>query len=279
MKKKKDSESLAIDILTFLTGISSRDGEKFPVLRRAIRAVSQQEERGLMLVIHELRSDPNPLAGPIADHIESFTDYDFAHLLFSDGTVKNSISLEKQLNIIQVADLVLPDAETRFEEYTTMELLSVAMLIVISTFALDFIHSDRSVFKIVDLDEAWSFLQVAQGKTLSNKLVRAGRAMNAGVYFVTQNADDLTDEKLKNNIGVKFAFRSRDINEIKKTLEFFGVDKEDEGNQRKLRELENGQCLIQDLYGRVGTIQVHPVFEDLFDAFDTRPPTKENETR
>jgi len=279
MKKKKDSESLAIDILTFLTGISSRDGEKFPVLRRAIRAVGQQEERGLLLVIQELRSDPNPLALPIADHIESFTDYDFAHLLFSDGTVKNSISLEKQLNIIQVADLVLPDAETSFEEYTTMELLSVAMLIVISTFALDFIHSDRSIFKIVDLDEAWSFLQVAQGKTLSNKLVRAGRAMNAGVYFVTQNADDLTDEKLKNNIGVKFAFRSRDINEIKKTLEFFGVDKEDEGNQRRLRELENGQCLIQDLYGRVGIIQVHPVFEDLFDAFDTRPPTNEKETR
>ncbi|HBZ09293.1 MAG TPA: ATP/GTP-binding protein [Bacillus bacterium] len=275
MKKKKDSESLAIDILAFLTGISSRDGDKFPVLRRAIRAVGQQEERGLLLVIHELRSDPNPLAGPIADHIESFTDYDFAHLLFSDGTVENSISLEKQLNIIQVADLVLPDAETSFEEYTTMELLSVAMLIVISTFALDFIHSDRSIFKIVDLDEAWSFLQVAQGKTLSNKLVRAGRAMNAGVYFVTQNADDLTDEKLKNNIGVKFAFRSRDMTEIKKTLQFFGVDSEDESNQRRLRELENGQCLIQDLYGRVGIIQVHPVFEDLFYAFDTRPPSRE----
>ncbi|HEE9727298.1 TPA: ATP-binding protein, partial [Enterococcus faecium] len=73
--------------------------------------------------------------------------------------------------------------------YTTMELLSVSMLIVISTFALDFIHSNREIFKIVDLDEAWSFLQVAQGKTLSNKLVRAGRAMNAGVYFVTQNSD------------------------------------------------------------------------------------------
>jgi len=166
MKKKKDSESLAIDILTFLTGISSRDGDKFPVLRRAIRAVSQQEERGLLLVIQELRSDPNPLARPIADHIESFTDYDFAHLLFSDGTVKNSISLEKQLNIIQIADLVLPDAETSFEEYTTMELLSVAMLIVISTFALDFIHSDRSIFKIVDLDEAWSCAKRSQLKRL-----------------------------------------------------------------------------------------------------------------
>jgi len=103
--------------------------------------------------------------------------------------------------------------------------------------------------------------------------------MNAGVYFVTQNADDLTDEKLKNNIGLKFAFRSRDMNEIKKTLAFFGVDAEDEANQRRLRELENGQCLMQDLYGRVGMIQIHPVFEDLFHAFDTRPPLAEKERR
>lgn len=272
MKRSKDAESLAIDILTFLTGISSRDGERFPLLRKAIRSVTQRKVRGLLLVIDELKKDDNPLAHSIADHIESFTDYDFAHLLFSDGTTQNSIGLDKQLNIIQVADLVLPDQQSNFTDYTTIELLSVAMLIVISTFALDFIHSDRTTFKIVDLDEAWSFLQVAQGKTLSNRLVRAGRSMNAGVYFVTQNADDLIDEKLKNNIGLKFAFRSTDIQEIKKTLEFFGVDKEDESNQKRLRELENGQCLIQDLYGRVGTIQVHPVFEDLFNAFDTRPP-------
>lgn len=277
MKLKKDAESLAIDILTFLTGISSRDGERFPLLRKAIRSVTQKEIRGLWLVIDELREDDNPLSHSIADHIESFTDYDFAHLLFSDGTTENSISLEKQLNIIQVADLVLPDAQSNFSDYTTLELLSVAMLIVISTFALDFIHSDRTKFKIVDLDEAWSFLQVAQGKTLSNRLVRAGRAMNAGVYFVTQNADDLIDEKLKNNIGLKFAFRSTDSQEIKKTLTFFGVDPNDEDNQKRLRELENGQCLIQDLYGRVGTIQVHPVFEDLFHAFDTRPPVHQEE--
>ena len=228
MKNPKDSESLAIDILTFLTGISSRDGERFPILRKAIRAVTNSEVRGLMKVIEELR----------------------------------------------VADLVLPDKETSFEEYTTMELLSVAMLIVISTFALDFIHTDRSIFKIVDLDEAWSFLQVAQGKTLSMKLVRAGRAMNAGVYFVTQNTDDLLDEKLKNNLGLKFAFRSTDLNEIKKTLAFFGVDPEDENNQKRLRDLENGQCLISDLYGRVGVIQFHPVFEELLHAFDTRPPVR-----
>ena len=271
MKNVKDAESLAIDILTFLTGISSRDGEKFPVLRKAVRSVTQSDRRGLLHVIDELRREDTPISRNIADHIDSFTDYDFAHLLFSDGTVENAISLDNQLNIIQVADLVLPDKDTTFEEYTTIELLSVSMLIVISTFALDFIHSDRSIFKIVDLDEAWAFLNVAQGETLSNKLVRAGRAMQAGVYFVTQSSGDVSKESLKNNIGLKFAFRSTDVNEIKQTLEFFGIDKDDENNQKRLRDLENGQCLLQDLYGRVGVVQIHPVFEELLHAFDTRP--------
>ena len=274
MKDVKDAESLAIDVLTFLTGISSRDGEKFPVLRKAIRTVAQNDRRGLLLVIDELRKEDTPISRNIAEHIDSFTDYDFAHLLFSDGNVQNAISLDNQLNIIQVADLVLPDKDTTFEEYTTIELLSVSMLIVISTFALDFIHSDRSIFKIVDLDEAWAFLNVAQGETLSNKLVRAGRAMQAGVYFVTQSSGDVSKESLKNNIGLKFAFRSTDINEIKQTLEFFSIDPEDENNQKRLRDLENGQCLLQDLYGRVGVVQIHPVFEELLHAFDTRPPVR-----
>ena len=277
MKNVKDAESLAIDILTFLTGISSRDGEKFPVLRKAVRSVTQSDSRGLLHVIDELRREDTSISRNIADHIESFTDYDFAHLLFSDGTVENAISMDNQLNIIQVADLVLPDKDTTFEEYTTIELLSVSMLIVISTFALDFIHSDRSIFKIVDLDEAWAFLNVAQGETLSNKLVRAGRAMQAGVYFVTQSSGDVSKESLKNNIGLKFAFRSTDLGEIKQTLEFFGIDKDDENNQKRLRDLENGQCLLQDLYGRVGVVQIHPVFEELLHAFDTRPPVQRNE--
>ena len=277
MRKTKDAESLALDVLTFLTGISSRDGKLFPVLRRAVRAVTNSETRGLLRVVDALRDDSSETALAIADHIESFTDYDFAHLLFSNGKVKQTISLEKQLNIIQVADLVLPDKDTAPADYTTIEMLSISMLIVISTFALDFIHSDRSIFKMVGLDEAWAFLNVAQGKTLANKLVRAGRSMNAAVYFVTQNAGDVADENIKNNIGMKFAFRSTDMNEIKKTLEFFGLDSEDENNQKRLRNLENGQCLFQDLYGRVGVIKFHVMFDYLFHAFDTRPPVTGNE--
>ena len=150
-------------------------------------------------------------------------------------------------------------------------------MIVISSFALDFIYSDRSVFKEVVIDEAWSLLGVAQGKTLVGKLVRAGRSMNAAVDIVTQNTDDVGDEKMKNNIGLKFAFRSTDIVEVKKILTFFGLDPEDEGNQKQIKGLENGECLFQDLYGRTAIIYVDVIFGWLFRAFDTRPPQEPEE--
>mgnify|MGYP000668289512 CR=1 FL=1 len=47
MENPKDSESLAIDILTiFKPAFPAVTGEKFPVLRKAIRAVTNSEERG-----------------------------------------------------------------------------------------------------------------------------------------------------------------------------------------------------------------------------------------
>lgn len=103
------------------------------------------------------------------------------------------------------------------------------------------------------------------------KLVRAGRSMNASAIFVTQNAGDLLDERMKNNIGLRFAFHSSDINEVRNVLKFMGVDPEDEHNQKAVMRLGKGQCLMRDLYGRVGVVQIHPVFNHLLTAFDTRP--------
>ena len=187
------------------------------------------------------------------------------------------IGKSRSYKFYQSGELIKHREDDREYMGRTLYLGSLKSDVYFCTFALDFIHSDRSIFKIVDLDEAWAFLNVAQGETLSNKLVRAGRAMQAGVYFVTQSSGDVSKESLKNNIGLKFAFRSTDINEIKQTLEFFGIDKDDENNQKRLRDLENGQCLLQDLYGRVGVVQIHHVFEELLHAFDTRPPVQRNE--
>jgi len=271
MAKREDSEALAVDVLTYLTGITARDGDKFPVLMNAIEQVTQSETRGLLCVVDELRQVDTEVSRGIASHIESIARAGIAHLLFSRGDVQNTIQLDSKLNILQVAGLTMPDSQVDPSDYTIVNQLSIAILLVISTFSLDFIHSDTTTYKIVDLEEAWSFLQVAQGKALSMRLVRAGRSMNASAIFVTQNANDLLDEKMKNNIGLRFAFHSSDMNEVRNVLKFMGVDPEDESNQKAVVRLGKGQCLMRDLYGRVGVVQIHPVFNHLLTAFDTRP--------
>ena len=69
MKDVEDGATLAKEILTFLTGISTRDGEKFPVLIRAIGKVKDSEHRGLLNVIAELRKEETVIAKGIVERI------------------------------------------------------------------------------------------------------------------------------------------------------------------------------------------------------------------
>ncbi|WP_221568665.1 ATP-binding protein [Alkalihalobacillus sp. TS-13] len=267
---RKEAETLAVDILTFLTGVRLDDSKRFPKLTSAVRSVAEGGRPCLSKVISTLLNDGSEEAKQLGEHIRSFSDLSFAHLLFGDGDSESAISLEQAMNVLQIQNLELPAPDTPQEKYNLSEMLSVAMMLPISSFALKFIHSDRSIFKVVLLDEAWAVLNTRQGSHLATRLVRAGRSMNAGIYFVTQNANDLLDEKMKNNIGMKFAFRSTDPQEIKNVLSLLNL-KYTEYNASTLRELQNGQCLFQDISGRVGVVSIHALFQDLFDAFDTRP--------
>lgn len=267
----KEAETLALDILTFLTGVRLDDSRRFPKLTQAVRTVSEGENPCLTKVMDELLNSNDEETNHLGEHIRSFSKLSFAQLLFGDGNNDTAISLETALNVLQIQNLELPAPDTEQEKYNLSEMLSVAMMLPISSFALKFIHSDRSIFKVVLLDEAWAILNTSQGSHLATRLVRAGRSMNAGIYFVTQNANDLLDEKMKNNIGMKFAFRSTDPDEIQNVLSLLNL-KNTEYNASTLRELQNGQCLFQDISGRVGVVSINALFKDLFDAFDTRPP-------
>lgn len=271
---RKEAETLALDILTFLTGVRLDDSKRFPKLTQAVRIVAEGENPCLMKVMETLLESEDEVASQLGEHIRSFSELSFAQLLFGDGKNHAAISLETALNVLQIQNLELPAPDTPHEKYNLSEMLSVAMMLPISSFALKFIHTNRSIFKVVLLDEAWAVLNTSQGRHLATRLVRAGRSMNAAIYFVTQNADDLLDEKMKNNIGMKFAFRSTDPQEIENVLSLLNL-KHTEYNASTLRELQNGQCLFQDISGRVGVVSINALFQDLFDAFDTRPPVAE----
>lgn len=276
MSDSKDQEMLALDILTYITGISVRDEERFPRLQSAVEAVAKHKKKGLLLVIDELYAQKDIISESLAKHINSFKKLSIAGLLFGNGENQKGLDMTAPLNIALVQDLTLPDKDTLPEDYNTNEILSVSIMMILATYSLDFIKLNRSIFKALGLDESWAWLNAAQGKILGNKLVRAGRSMNAGIDFSTQNTDDLGDEKMKNNIGMKFIFRSNDRDEIVKALAFCNLEATEE-NIARIMGLQNGECLFADIHGNVGVIYVYYWFEDLFNAFDTRPPIEENE--
>ena len=275
MDDPEEAKKLAVNILCRLTGISAQDGERFPCLYSHVEKVANytDQPKGLLCVIDELRKTNTKVSNMIATHIESFKSLSISVLLFGDGTQTGVLDANKALNVVMVQELMLPENGKPFEQYSISELLSVIILMVVSMYSLRFIRQDRSVFKMIVLDEAWSWLQVSEGKELGQRLVREGRAMNASIAFCTQNCDDLLDEKMKNNIGMKFAFRSTDPEEIRKTLLFMGLEHTDQ-NVELLRGLGNGECLFCDIYGHCGVVYIDYVFREFFEAFDTRPPVR-----
>lgn len=266
-KSRKEAETVALNILTYFTGIQMQD-KRFSKLSKAVRQATSMNN-----VIECLNNSGDPVSQEIGEHIENFKEVSFTGLLFGDSKTRNTFDFNSALTILQIDGLELPDEDTDPQHYTLNEILSVGMMMPISSIALEFIQQYRDILKVVLIDEAWSFLNTPQGKALSTRMVRMGRSMFAPIIFISQNAADYNSEKLKNNIGMKFAFGCTDPDEVTNVLKFLGM-RDNEFNRNVLMDLESGQCIMRDIYGRIGKIKFDAVFKDLIDAFDTRPPEK-----
>lgn len=176
---------------------------------------------------------------------------------------------ETSVVTIRTPGLSLPDPGASRETYTRAERVSVATLSLVAAQALRLVSGNRQRHKIVLLDEAWFLLASTQGRTLLNRLVRLGRAMNATILLATQRLADLGD--LSELVGVYFLFGQDSAAEAERALALIGLDPSDAELRSRLTEYRQGLCLMRDLDGRVGEVQVDLVFEELLEALETSP--------
>jgi DNA helicase HerA-like ATPase len=169
--------------------------------------------------------------------------------------------------------LSLPDPRAARETYTRSERVSVATLTLIAAYVLRLISHDRSRHKVVLLDEIWFLLASPQGRAIIDRLVRLGRALNATVLLGTQRTADLGP--LADLIGVYLIFGQDSDAEAARALSLIGLDPKNGELVRLLRELRAGRCLMRDLDGRVGEVQVDLVYPQLLAALDTTPGQRE----
>lgn len=265
---------LAIAMLSELFNINPKDDEYIAILE-AIEWVKKQENRCMSLLADRLMNmddddDLGVIAKKLGRKIKLLRNMAMAGLLFGEGG-EEGLDFKKRVNIIQIQNLNMPKPETLKEEYTQEEVLSTVLMLPIASFARKFMHQSRKFFKAVLFDEAWALESNSAGKQMMNSLIREGRALNAGCLFISQSTKDVKEEAVKTNISYKFCFKATEIKEIKSVLEFLDLEVTQD-NIDTVKNLENGECLFQDLDGRVGVLKFDAVFSHLIDkAFNTNP--------
>ncbi len=238
-------------------------------IQRAVREVVRQRGRSSLQVIERLQAMESDAAREAADALGVVADFGLARLGFGTDTAGLGRGTASAVTTIRTPGLTLPDPRASRETYTRSERVSVATLALVAAYALRLIASDRSRHKVVLLDEAWFLLASPQGRSVINRLVRLGRAFNATVLLATQRLEDLGD--LSDLVGTYLIFGQESDSEAGRALELLGLDPTDRALIARLREFRRGRCLMRDLDGRVGEVQVDLADPALLAAFDTTP--------
>jgi hypothetical protein len=235
---------------------------------RAVRDAVRAGERSLRSVVKRLRTGDSEAGREAGEALDVLSDFGLARLGFGSGEVE-PIEVERSVITIRMPGLSLPDAGASRETYTRAERVSVATLSLVAALALRLISGDRSRHKVVVLDEVWFLLASRQGRSLLNRIIRLGRALNATVLVATQRLADLGD--LAALFGVYFLFGQETDGEAATGLVHIGMDRDEAAMRSRVREYRQGRCLMRDLDGRVGEVQFDVVFAELLDALDNTP--------
>jgi hypothetical protein len=235
----------------------------------AVKDAVREGSRSLLRVVELLLASDRPGARDAGEALEVIRDFGLTRLGFGDGSAGETLAA-KSLTTIRMPGLSLPEANAGRDTYTRAERVSVATLSLVAAYALHLISGDRSRHKIIGFDEIWFLLASPQGRQLVNRLVRLGRAFNATILLGTQRIADLGD--LADLIGVVLVFGQDSDSGAVAALRFIGLDPTPE-LIGKVREFRAGRCLMRDLSGRVGEVQIDVVHPHLLQALSTTPET------
>ncbi|QHK01212.1 ATP-binding protein [Bacillus subtilis] len=253
--------------------------EKYSLLSKAFKYAASKEEPCVGEAISYLRrlhdSEESTMTSKKYEELDSllsvldtFMDEPYIKLLIGKpGDKHRSLSVDKPLQVLMIENLTLPKAEKDPEKYTPSERIGTAIMISITAFSQQFMMGgDRTRHKVILSDEADVMDRNDTGRELNNFIVRRGRYYTTTLLKGAQNASDHGNDVA--NLGMKFCFALKKTDEAREMLDYFDLPQTNE-NIDRLKTLDRGTCLFQDIYGRTDVLKVNPVFKQILDAFDT----------
>ena len=188
---------------------------------------------------------------------------------------RSSIAADEQVTVFRIPSLALPTKEELATEWGRRQLLPEQIMgqgvVYLIAAAARELTMTSDVFGLGILEEAYHIVRSSpQGRTLVLGWVRDSRKHNASVWLLSQSMHD-TDEELRSLLRNRFVFRQGQGLGTE-ALKWLGLPASREFINLVERELVPGECLYQDLGGRVGLVRVEqPTDLAQTAAFSTTP--------
>lgn len=265
-------KDLAYEVISLLIGGQQNlSHEQNVALSNAISTIASYPDASMNRIVDHLMTSPEPGSKSLGSRLNLIRELPFAKLCFSKGnTNQNILRAENGLTIITVYGLDLPGAELSRTDYTNSNHLAVSIMYLLASFTQQLMrNSDRGHPKAIIIDEAWAITSTTQGAKLVDEVARMGRAHNTALLLISQNSGDFLDERIKNSVATKFAFRASG-DEIDNVLRYMEMETSD-GNRNSIRSLRTGECLMRDWTGRIARVAIDSWDSGRAEAFETNP--------
>lgn len=268
---ESDKILLALETIRLLVG--NLPNASMAILEPAITHVASGPNPSLNKVVDYLLDSKDPESLGLGSTLQLIRRLPFSRLCFAPQSTVN-IRPQDGLTIVTLLGLDLPDSSTEPTDYTLPNRLAVGVMYLLTSFTRQLMMSmNQKHPKAVIIDEAWAVTSTASGQKVVNELARMGRSLNTVVAMVSQNAGDFTSSGLANSVSARFAFRTKSRAETDGVIDLLGLE-DNLATREIIQNLNNGECLMQDLDGRVSRIQISDWNKDWKVAFDTNPETK-----
>lgn len=244
-------------IFNTLAGNISGRNESVSIFQAVLDEVNEVENPTMTGALERLEKIEPTLAKDISRY-----KYGLGRMLFGERW-SQGLDFEKQVNVLGMQGLSLPESEDMNDE----QRIGLCLMMSISKYVNTFSRNPEEEAMII-FDEVWTLTKSKYGESLINEMLRTGRSLRTDIVLVTQAYNDVNSDEIKEQIGVKFAFRPKSDDSIKPVLRFFDLE-ENKQNINVVKHLKSGMCLFQDYLGRTQAIAHDVLFEEWFDAFKT----------
>ncbi len=271
---EQSTENDIPDVMTFINEMlrqvrsDSKDILVQTALNNAIQLVCSRrikgEQVGTLNVFDELDKG-SQAEKDLAAYYRSIVPVTMLKLAFSDGST-DSLQFNDKRTILEVTGLQLPQASQDSRTYSETQKYSIALMLALGKYLEKFGRANPDEFTLEMIDEAWIFNTSQAGKNVFDSIKRLGRSENNALFYATQRVNDSSGEGSIGQFGQLFAFDC--VDDRPNILRQFNLPV-NKANLRLLEDLQKGQCLFRDIYGRVGKVVIHSLFDEWTTALKT----------